>query len=165
MRVRDGENIVVGCSRGLDTTGAVDPAAVQDPRDNGSFGREGGGMKTTTTTGGGWLVVGGFVLGVARMRHDDLDGGAVESHGVCGGTAAAAYGTFCRMAIHHRAAAAAGRWDVQVDVDVDNAKSSSTTNATTANGGKWLRIVDVVIDKGLDDNNNWDDGSSDSDGG
>jgi hypothetical protein len=92
------------------------------------------------------------------MRHDDLDGGAVESHGGGGGTAAASYASFRRTTIPHRAAATARRWDAHddVDVDVDDATSSGTTNASTdggtmptANGGKWLSFVDVAIDKGL----------------
>jgi hypothetical protein len=58
-------------------------------------------------------MVGGLVLGVARMRHDDLDGGAVESHGGGGGTVAA---SFCRMMIPRRTLAEARRWDAHNDV-------------------------------------------------
>ena len=43
--------------------------------------------------------------------------------------------------------------------------SSGTTNASTdggtmptANGGKWLRVVDLAIDKGSDDDDNCNDG-------
>jgi hypothetical protein len=88
------------------------------------------------------------------MRHDDLDGGAMESHGG-GGTAAASYASFRRTTIPHRAAATARRWDAHDDVDIDDATSSGTLNASTdggtmptANGGKWLSFVDVAIDKG-----------------
>jgi hypothetical protein len=48
--------------------------------------------------------------------------------------------------------------------------SSGTTNASmdggtmpTANGGTWLRVVDLVIDKGSDDDDDCDDG--DGEGG
>ncbi len=100
-------------------------------------------------------LVGGLVSAVARMRHDDLDGGAVESHGGGGRTAAASYASFRRTTIPCRAAATARRWDAHDDVDVNVATLSGTTNASTdggtmptANGGKWLSFVDVAIDKG-----------------
>ncbi len=74
------------------------------------------------------------------------------------------------------AAAAARRQDahndVDVNVNVDDATSSGTTNASkaggtmpTANGGKWLHVVDVAIDKGSDDDDNCDDANGDGDGG
>jgi hypothetical protein len=58
-------------------------------------------------------MVCGLVLAVARMRHDNLDGGAVESHGGGGGTVAA---SFRRTMIPRCALAAARRWDAHDDV-------------------------------------------------
>jgi hypothetical protein len=60
---------------------------------------------TTTTTMGGGEVVGGLVSAVERMRHDHVDGGAVEleSHGGGGGTAVASYASFGRTTIPRRA--------------------------------------------------------------
>ena len=72
-------------------------------------------------------MVGGLVLAVARMCHDDLDGGAVESNGGGGRTVAA---SFRRTMIPRRA----------------------------ASGGKWLRVVGLAIDKGLDDDDDCKDG-------
>ena len=58
-------------------------------------------------------MVGGLILAVAHMRHDDLDGGAVESHGGGGGTVVA---SFRRTMIPRRALSAARRWDAHDDV-------------------------------------------------
>jgi hypothetical protein len=106
------------------------------------------------------------------MRHNDVDGGAVEleSHGGGGGTAVAPYASFGRTTIPRRAAAAARRQNTHDDVDVDDAMTTGTTNASkdggtmpTANhGGKWLRVVDVAIDKGSDDGDG--DGNGDGNG-
>ncbi len=105
-------------------------------------------------------MVGGLVLAVARMRHDDLDGGAVESHGGGSGTVAA---SFRRTMIPRRALAAAQRWDTHDDVVRHYERVDGRRDDADRQRRQMGARRRPAIDKGSNDDDDCDDG--DSDGG